>query len=97
MERKDFTTVGDVLRECLAQSQMQGRLDEVRACEAWGAVLGPVITSQCRRPVMNRGVMTVSIPNAALRQELHMRRSDIARAVNEAIGKDIVRDIRLTT
>lgn len=97
MERKDFTTVGDVLRECLAQSQLQGRLDEVKACDMWGAVLGPGIAGQCRRPTVFKGTMTVSVANAALRQELHMRRGAIADAINEALGKETIKEIRLVT
>lgn len=97
MERKDFMTVGDVLRECLEQSSMQGRLDEVRACDMWGVVLGPDIAAQCRRPSVFRGVMTVRIPNASLRQELQMRRSAIVSAINDSLGKEVVCDLRLTT
>ncbi|MDE6343003.1 MAG: DUF721 domain-containing protein [Muribaculaceae bacterium] len=93
MERKDFTTIADVLRECLESSAMQERLEEVRACDAFAAVVGRGISSLCSKPTMKRGVMSVGVNNASLRSELHMRRSSIAAAINEISGKETVKDI----
>lgn len=93
MERKDFTTIGDVLRECLEQSSMQTRLEEVRACEAFAGVVGEGFSSQCGRPEMRRGVMRIKVENAALRNELNMHRTAIANAINELRGKDIVGEV----
>lgn len=97
MERKDFTTVGDVLRDCLEKSRLQSGIDDTRAAALWSAILGEGIASQCRQPVVRKGVLTVRIPNAALRQELQMRRGAIARAINDTLGKTVVEEIRLTT
>lgn len=93
MERKDFTTIADVLRECLESSAMQERLDEARACDAFASVVGPGFSSLCSKPSMKRGVMTVGVTNASLRSELHMRRSSIAAAINEIAGKETVKNI----
>ena len=86
-------TVGDVLRECLEKSSMQGRLDEVRACEAFAQVVGQHIASMCGRPWMKGGVMTVGTSNASLRSELNMSRGRIVRGINEIMGKEVVREL----
>ena len=86
-------TVGDVLRECLEKSSMQGRLDEVRACEAFPLVVGSHIASMCGRPYLRNGVMTIGIPNASLRSELNMSRSRIVKGINEIMGKDVVKEV----
>ncbi|MDE5871147.1 MAG: DUF721 domain-containing protein [Muribaculaceae bacterium] len=93
MERRDAVTIGDVLRECLEKSSMQGRLDEVRACEAFPIVVGSHIASMCGRPYMRGGVMTVGTPNASLRSELNMSRGRIVKGINEIMGKDVVKDV----
>ena len=93
MERRDALTVGDVLRECLEKSSMQGRLDEVRACEAFPLVVGRHIASICGRPWMKNGVMTIGTSNAALRSELNMSRGRIVKGINEIMGKDVVKDV----
>ena len=93
MERRDVVTVGDVLRECLEKSSMQGRLDEVRACDAYSLVVGTHIASLCHRPYIRNGVMTVGVSNASLRSELNMRRGGIMKGINEILGKDVVKEI----
>ncbi len=93
MERRDAVTVGDVLRECLEKSSMQGRLDEVRACDAFPLVVGTHIASLCHRPYIHNGVMTVGVSNASLRSDLNMRRGGIKKGINEILGKDVVKEI----
>lgn len=93
MERRDAVTVGDVLRECLEKSSMQGRLDEVRACDAFPLVVGVQIASLCRRPFIKNGVMTIGTSNASLRSELNMSRGRIVKGINDIIGKDVVTEI----
>ena len=93
MERKDVMTVGDVLRECLEKSSMQGRLDELKACDVFSSVVGPSIADLCKKPVMKSGLMTVDTSNASLRSELNMRRGAIKNAVNEILGSEIVKEI----
>ena len=85
--------MGDVLRECLEKSSMQGRLDEVRACDAFHHVVGTHIASLCHRPYIRNGVMTVGVSNASLRSELNMRRGGIMKGINEILGKDVVKEI----
>ncbi|MDE7420844.1 MAG: DUF721 domain-containing protein [Muribaculaceae bacterium] len=94
MERRDAVTVGDVLRECLEKSCMQGRLDEVRACDAFPLVVGQQIASMCNRPYMKNGVMTIGTSNAPLRSELNMSRGRIVKGINEILGKDVVVEIK---
>lgn len=93
MERRDVVTVGDVLRECLEKSSMQGRLDEVRACDAFSLVVGSHLASLCHRPYMRNGVMTIGTSNASLRSELNMHRGWIMSGINEIVGKDVVKEI----
>ncbi len=95
MERKDAVTVGDVLRECLEKSSMQGRLDEVRACDAFPLVVGTQIASLCNQPYMKNGLMTITTPKASLRSELNMSRGRIVKAINEILRKEVVKEIQL--
>lgn len=82
-----------MLRECLEKSSMQGKLDEVRACDAFPLVVGNHIAAKCSRPYIRNGVMTVSTSNSALRSELNMCRGPILKAINETVGKEILKDL----
>lgn len=93
MERRDFVKIGDVLRDCLEQSRMTGRLDESEACRRFADVVGPGMAAMCGKPFISKGVMTVKVAKAALRQELNMRRGMLRDHINEMIGKQIVNEI----
>lgn len=93
MERRDFVKIGDVLRDCLEQSRMTGRLDESEACRLYADVVGADIAAMCGKPYIHRGVMTVKVTNAALRQELNMRRGNLRDHINEIIGKQTVTEV----
>lgn len=86
-------TIGDVLRECLEKSQMQGRLDEVRACDQFVIVVGEQLASLCQRPTMRNGVMTIATQNASLRSDFNMRRGVIAGRINDLMGKEVVKEL----
>lgn len=81
------------MRDCLEQSRMTGRLDESEACRRYADVVGPGIAAMCGKPQMSKGVMTVRVANAALRQELNMRRGHVRDNINEIMGKQTVTEV----
>lgn len=95
MERKEYQSLGDVLRMSLQENSMQSRLDEVRAVECWHSVIGADIAAKCMKPYVSKGVMTVKVNSAPLRQELAMHRSRIAAAINRQLGKNVISEVRL--
>ena len=97
MERKHPESVGDVLRSLLEETDLQNRMEELRAADLWSKVAGEAIASECGKPTVKNGVMSVSIPNASLRQELLMNRSRLKNLINKYIGKDIITEIRFVS
>ena len=96
MDRIDYQSIGDVLRQSIDESCMREHLDECRAADMWAAVVGPEIAASTCRPSVARGVMTVVCRYAPLRQELMMNRSRLRRAINAALGREVVSEIRFT-
>ena len=94
LKRTEAIQIGEVLRQAIEESDMQSRLDEVRAAAAWPAVGGSFIASQTGKPFVEKGVLTVSCRSASLRQELTMQRSVLLRMLNEAAKAPVLRDIR---
>lgn len=94
MKRTEAMSIGDVLRLTVQECNMTQRLDEQKAIAMWSRVVGDMLASQCRRPVVKAGVMTVSVPAAPLRHELTMNRSALLRHINDALGRDVISEIR---
>ncbi len=93
MQRQDFQSIGDILRQTLSDYNLQGHLDEVRAASCWASVVGPHIAAQCGKPWVEKGVLKVSVRNAALRQELAMTSSSLIRLLNSASQTDAIKRI----
>ena len=94
MDRKVPESVGDVLRNLLEETSLQGRMEELKAVGLWSSVVGDEIASQCRKPLVKSGIMTVGVPNASLRHELMMNRTSLRVNINELIGKETVKEIK---
>ena len=97
MQRKTPQSVGDVLRNLLEETALQTRMDELKAADLWTQIAGANIASQTRRPTVKNSVMSIGVPNAALRHELLMNRSLLLSLINKNFGKEIISEIRFTS
>lgn len=96
MERKDACSIGELLRLVIEENNLGRRLDETRAVGLWPALIGSDLASKTMRPYVSKGVMTIRVPDPALRQELSMHRSAIAAAINRHLGSEVISEIRFT-
>lgn len=94
MKRSEIKSVGDVLRQALEDNHLTGHLDELKAREMWPVVVGEHIASMALAPYVYNGIMTVRVPDAALRNELAMNRSLIIKEINRLVGKEVITSIR---
>lgn len=97
MERCSPQSVAEVLRDVLEKTQLQNRMDELKAAEMWSKIVGPDIAAQTSRPYVKNGRMQIGVPNASLRNELHLNRSNIQTIINHNLGKEIIKEIRFTS
>ncbi len=95
MKRKDAQTLDSVIAEWIRENGLEKPLLEHRVVEQWGAVLGPMIARYSRDIEIKDGTLRVRITNAALRQELFEQRFRLIQKLNEAVGGEAVKDIRL--
>lgn len=94
MDKKIPESVGDVLRSLLEETSLQNRMDELKAVELWPLVAGQAIASECGRPTVKNGVMSIGVKNASLRHELHMSRSNLRALINNQLKKEIITEIK---
>ena len=97
MERRTPQSVGEVLRNLLEETSLQGRIDELKAAEMWSKIVGKDIAGKSSKPFVKNGVMQIGVPNASLRHELYINRSRLIELINQTLGKEIIKEIRFTT
>lgn len=95
MTRKDAQTLDSVIAEWIRLNDLEKPLLEHRVLEQWADILGPTIARYSRDITVKEGMLRVRITNAALRQELFEQRFRLIRKLNDAVGGEAIKDIRL--
>ena len=87
--------MNSVIAEWIRENDLEKPLLEHRVVEQWAVVLGPLIARYSRDIEVKDGMLRVRITNAALRQELFEQRFRLIQKLNEAVGGEAIKDIRL--
>ena len=68
-----------------------------RIAENWADIVGPRVAARAAPIRLRRDELTLSAPDAVWRQELTLLGPEIAAKINQNIGKNVVRRIRLVS
>lgn len=93
MKRTEAQTIGQIVDNFLHHEQLDTQLDELRASALWQQVVGQGINRYTASRTVARGVLTVHITSAPLRNELMLMRSSIIERINAALGREVIREI----
>ena len=93
MKRTEAKTIGEIVDQFLHEERLDTQLDECRASALWPQIVGQGINRYTSRRAVHDGVMTVWLTSAPLRAEMMLNRGRIVQIINEALGKQVIRDI----
>lgn len=93
MERRKEEKISDIIPRLLRQMQLEVPLNEHRACEAWFKVAGSLAARHTESVRFFNQKLFVKLRSAALRSELIMKRTQLCRLVNDAVGSRVIIDI----
>jgi predicted nucleic acid-binding Zn ribbon protein len=93
MRRKSATSLSSLLSGVIDDLGVSKRLDETNVEEAWRSIAGPQVARVTNRVRMRDGRLTIFLTDAAWRHALHAERPAWMRRVNEALGRDVVKEI----
>jgi predicted nucleic acid-binding Zn ribbon protein len=93
MKRTEAKNIGQIIADVLRKENLDVALDEHRASALWPQIVGDGINRYTIRRYVKDGVMTVHLSSAALKSELMLIRASIIERINEALGRDIIKEI----
>ena len=93
MKRTREVKLGDLVRAMLREEGLETPLNEYRAQEAGGELMGPDIMRYTQRVQVRGGIMYLSITHAALRHELMMQRTALMHRINQHVGAQVLQQI----
>lgn len=85
---------GEALRDAAEALGFAPVLARYEAVAVWPEVVGSHIASITEAVRCENRILTVRVTSAPWRAELTMRRREIIRRLNEAVGRPAVKDIR---
>lgn len=86
-------TLQDLLRKAFHRLEMDDMADEIEVKQAYHRVVGDLISRLTTNVRFDRGTLTVRLASPALRHELSYRRAGLIEAMNNALGRNVVKTI----
>ncbi|MCQ2347421.1 MAG: DUF721 domain-containing protein [Paludibacteraceae bacterium] len=95
MRRQRFMSMGEIMVDYLRETGLEKPLLERKVVELWSEVMGTTVARLTRSVEVEQGVLRVRLSSAALRSQLFEMRFELVKKMNEAVGDDVIRDVRL--
>jgi hypothetical protein len=93
---KNVTAAGDLLTEILAKLRLEDGIEESRLRSVWKEVAGEFVAGQTEPVSFRKGVLTLKVLQPSMRFHLEQSRGEILSRLQQSLGKNKIREIRLT-
>lgn len=87
--------LADILNQLLRDQGLETRIRQHRVIAYWEEFVGKEIARRTRAATLECGTLLVVVQNAIWMQELHMLKERIKDQINQKLGSEEVKNIRL--
>lgn len=94
MFKRDVQQVKDLILRTIREQGLEMPLLQKRLVEAWPKVAGPVVQRYTLNIYIYNQTLYVRLSNPALRSDLSMQRQELTKKLNDAVGEQVITDIR---
>lgn len=91
----DVQPLDDLIREFFELHKGPDYLDEVKAVNSWGQVVGSFIASHTIDLNLRNKVLFVRVDSDVLRNELSYSKSELINKINDLVGKEVIEEMVL--
>ena len=93
MSKHNQHTIKEAIDELLKVYKLDIKIAERGLVNSWEKVMGDMIAKHTKDIYLNKQLLYVTLDSAALRNELSLAKSKIIKMLNDAAGKEIVKEI----
>lgn len=86
--------ISEIIDNVVRSEGLEDNMLAHRALSVWGTVVGNHINRLTTIRRVNGSTLMVHVASAAVRQELSMQQTPLLKAINNALGKEIITEIR---
>ena len=94
MFRKEVKNIGELILKNLRAQGLETPLQQKRLIAVWPEVMGELIAGYTQDLYIKNQTLNVRLSNPALRADLSMMRPEIVKKLNEAVGSQVIAEIR---
>lgn len=93
MKEGKTKTIDELIGLVLKQMGLEQRFKEYEVAEVWPEVVGQMIASRTKKVEVRDGKLFVVFTSAVVRNEILMVKEGLIRALNDRVGKEVIREI----
>lgn len=90
---KDEKSLQELLKSFAKQDKFMNKLSQVQIADAWKELMGDTINGYTYKIEFYNGILSISLTNASLKQELLYGREQILKNLNSYLGGEIIRSV----
>lgn len=94
MRRSKAEQVGDIVRLFMRQEGLESPYNEYKLISSWEKVMGQGIARYTGDMFIKNQTLFVKLTSPVVKNELMMARLNIVRKLNEAVGSQVITEIR---
>ncbi|MFN4313384.1 MAG: DUF721 domain-containing protein [Chitinophagaceae bacterium] len=88
-------SIGDAIQQFLNRSRIKGDIQALQIEEVWEKVMGKTVARYTEKLQIIDQKLIIRTSVAPLRQELLYQKEKIIQRVNEAMGREVVREVEV--
>ena len=86
-------SLGEAMHQFLNESRLKGSIQALQITDAWEQIMGKTIARYTDKLQIFGDKLIISTHVAPLKQELNYQKEKIIQRVNEALGKQIIKEV----
>ncbi len=95
MIRGNSLSIADVLNIYLRETGLEKTILEDKVVALWPEIMGDTVARLTRSVEVRNGILIVHISSAALKAQLFECRFELVKKINDAVGGNAIRDVRI--
>ncbi len=93
MKKDNQQEIGKAIKMLFKSYHLDEKIAEVRIKEIWETIMGKSIKNYTTGMRLYKGVLTINIESAPLKQDLKFSKESIATRINDELGEVIVKEV----
>jgi len=93
--RRDPIKLGDGMKNIFSDYNIEEKLDIVEIRNKWEEIMGKAISNKTSSIELFKGTLRIRLNSSVLKQELIFAKDKIKTHLNEAIGKEVIKEVIL--